>query len=179
MQVTNNTTPPTAAPNQRHHLNFDGPKGQELLEALSQELGMSPDDLKAQVDAGADVRDIAKAKGISPRDLFQAIRGVMGDSPQTAQAGQGNRAHGHHHHAEQMDSTIVDAVASKLGMNAEDLTAALQSGKGLKDIANAHGVSDADLVQTLQQAFQQLQPYGAKGQAASFAAAPAAVDSAA
>jgi uncharacterized protein YidB (DUF937 family) len=174
MQVTNNTTATSAADNNHRRLNFDGPKGQELLQALSQKLGMSADDLKAQVDAGADVRDIAKAKGISPRDLFQAIRGVLGEPPQQAQG-----TKGHHRHHEQMDSTIVDAVAGKLGMKAEDLTAALQSGKGLKEIASDHGVSEADLVQTLQQAFQQLQPYDAKGQAGGFAAAPAAVDAAA
>ena len=147
-------------------MDFDSPRGQQILKALSDKLGMSGDDLKSQLQSGKSLRDIANDKGVSMHDLFQSVRQALGGSD----GAQG--AHGHHHHhggggASNVDSEVMQAVAQKLGVSTDDLASELKSGKGLMDIAKEKGVSEDDLVQTLQQAFQQVAPYGQGGNAGS------------
>ena len=160
MQV-DSTAAASASQAPAHHMSFDGPRGQEILKALADKLGMQPDDLKSQLDAGTSLRDLASAQGLSMHDLFAAVRQAVG--PQQGADGT-QAAHGHHHHHHggggSVDSKVLDAVAQKLGMSTTDLTSALQSGRGLLDIAKEKGVSEDDLVQTMQQAFQQIAPYG-------------------
>ena len=143
-----------------HQMNFDSPRGQQILKALADKLGTTPDDLKAQLNAGKSLKDLAAAKGLTPKDLFAAVRQAVGGSVE-AKGTQGAQGHHHHHRGgNHVDSQVLDAVSQKLGMTTADLTKELQSGKGLMDIAKEKGVSEDDLVSTLQQAFSKVAPYG-------------------
>src|SRR5512140_2474783 len=87
----------TAAQAPVHHMNFDGPRGQQILKALADKLGTTPDDLKAQLDSGKSLKDRAAAKGLTPKDRFAAVRQALGGTVE-ANGTQGVQGHQHHHH---------------------------------------------------------------------------------
>jgi uncharacterized protein YidB (DUF937 family) len=56
------------------HINFDSDAGKKLLANLADKLGTSADDLKQQLDNGANLKDLLKAKGVSHDDVKAAFQ---------------------------------------------------------------------------------------------------------
>jgi uncharacterized protein YidB (DUF937 family) len=55
------------------HVNFDSDAGKKLLASLADKLGTTADDLKSQLDNGANLKDLFKAKGVSHEDVRAAF----------------------------------------------------------------------------------------------------------
>jgi lipoate-protein ligase A len=55
------------------HVNFDSDAGKKLLANLADKLGTTSDDLKSQLDNGANLKDLLKAKGVSHEDVRAAF----------------------------------------------------------------------------------------------------------
>jgi predicted transcriptional regulator len=103
--------------------------GQAELNAAAKALGITADDLSAQLKSGKTLDQIATAKGVDPKTVMEAIRAAR---------------------PLMLGSTELDAAAKALGMTSADLSAELQSGKTLSDVATEKGVS----MQTVQDAVQ-------------------------
>jgi uncharacterized protein (DUF433 family) len=102
---------------------------QAELDAAAEALGISADDLSSQLQSGKTLEEIATAQGVDPQTVKEAIRSAR--PPRLGSAG-------------------LDAAAKALGMTSADLTAQLEAGNSLADIASAQGVD----VRTVQDAIQ-------------------------
>jgi hypothetical protein len=60
-------------PGGQGHINFDSDAGKKLLANLADKLGTTADDLKSQLDNGAHLKDLLKAKGVSHEDIRAAF----------------------------------------------------------------------------------------------------------
>lgn len=130
---------------------------EKFLNAASKALGMSTDDLKAELDSGKRLNDIAKEKGVSEKDLHGAINQALG-RPEGA---------GHHgpragHNKEKLAQQVLSGVAEKLGVSMDTLSS-VKSGSDLRAVAAKAGVSDDQLAGILEDAFSKLMPYGPNG----------------
>ncbi len=102
---------------------------QAELDAAAKALGMTADDLSAQLKSGKTLEEIATAKGVEPKTVMEALRAVRPLMLGTAE---------------------LDAAAKALGMTSADLSAAMKSGKTLSDLATQKGVA----LKTVQDAIQ-------------------------
>lgn len=102
---------------------------QAELNAAAKVLGITADDLSAQLKSGKTLDQIATAKGVDPKTVMEAIRAAQ---------------------PLMLGSTELDAAAKALGMTSADLAAELNSGKSLADIAAGKSVD----LQTVQDAIQ-------------------------
>ncbi len=97
------------------------------LDAAAKALGMTSDDLSAQLKSGKTLADIATAQGVDIKTVMEAIRAA---------------------HPFMLPSAELDAAAKALGMTSDDLSAALKSGKTLQQVATDQKVD----IQTVQDA---------------------------
>lgn len=109
-----------------------GPRqlGQAELNAAAEALGISTDDLSAQLASGKTLDEIAIAQGVESKTVMDAIRSAR--PPRLGAAG-------------------LEAAAKALGMTADDLSTQLAAGTSLADIATQKGV-DLQIVQDAIQA---------------------------
>jgi hypothetical protein len=121
-------TPPTPAAGQPQggpgHPDGSGdashPFAQAELDAAAKALGITSTDLSAQLKAGKTLQDIATAQGVDINVVRQAM-----DAARPPMLG----------------PTELDAAAKALGMTSADLSAQLQSGKTLQDLATSKGAT--------------------------------------
>ena len=119
-------TPPTPAAGQTGPgmPGQDGRGPHELdqagLNAAAKVLGITADDLSAQLKAGKTLDQIATAQGVDAKTVMDAIRAA-----EPMRLGQNE----------------LDAAAKVLGMTSADLSTALQSGKSLETIASEKNVA--------------------------------------
>jgi lambda repressor-like predicted transcriptional regulator len=108
-----------------------GPRqlGQAELDAAAKVLGISADELSSQLQSGKTLDEIATAQGVDPKTVMDAIRSTR---------------------PPRLGSTGLDAAAKALGMTSADLSAQLNAGTSLADIAAQQGVD----LQTVQNAIQ-------------------------
>lgn len=112
----------------------DGGRGHGL-EATAQVLGMTTDELKAALDSGKTLEQIAKEKGVDYADVQAAMQAARGTEMRGLKGGAG-----------------LDAAAKVLGMTTDELTTALQGGKTLEQVAEEKGVDFADVQAAMQSA---------------------------
>ena len=105
------------------------PLSQGELDAAAKALGITSDNLSAQLNSGKTLQDIATTQGVDIKVVMQAMDAVR---------------------PVHLDSTELDAAAKALGMTSTDLSAQLQSGKTLSDLATSKGVT----LQSVQDAIQ-------------------------
>jgi hypothetical protein len=103
--------------------------GQAELDAAAKALGISADDLSTQLKNGKTLAEMATAHGVDPQTVMQAIQAAR---------------------PPKLGPTGLDAAAKALAMTSSDLSAQIEAGKSLADIASAQGVD----VQTVQDAIQ-------------------------
>lgn len=106
-----------------------GPLGSAELEAAAKVLGMTTDELSAALEAGKTLEQLATEKGVDLQTLIDAIRAV---------------------HPLRLGSAELEAAAQALDMTTDELSAALNDGKTLQELADAAGVE----LQTVQEAIQ-------------------------
>jgi hypothetical protein len=105
------------------------PLDQAELHAAAKALGITADDLSAQLKSGKTLEDIATAKGVDinvVRQAIDAVRPMM------------------------LGPAELPAAAKALGMTTDDLSTQLKNGKTLSDLATAKGVT----LQVIQDAIQ-------------------------
>jgi len=124
-------TPPATAPTSHD----------QMQAALAKALGISVDELNADLGAGKTVLQIASAKGVDLTSLMTTLQGThpagYGPGNHGAMTGQGH---------DQMQS----AFAKALGISVDDLNAQLKAGKTVPEIASAKGIDLSTLMTTLQ-----------------------------
>jgi hypothetical protein len=129
----------------------------EMLSSTADLLGMTVDDLKSKLGAGASLDDVASARGVSHDALISnLVDGMSAHAPKDAaginMTAMAERIAGHHgggtpavrsgNGADPSDLlTAVEALAAKLDLSGSDLLAKLESGTTLTDIAAQAGVS--------------------------------------
>ncbi len=118
---------PTGGPGGPGH--GDRQLSQAELDAAAKALGITADDLFAQLSSGKTLQDIASAQGVDFSVVMQAMDAVR---------------------PVRLDSAQLDAAAKALGMTATDLSTQLQNGKTLSDLATEKGVT----LQSVQDAIQ-------------------------
>ncbi len=93
---------------------------QAELDAAAKALGITADDLSAQLKSGKTLQDIATAQGVDFKTVMDALQPFRPVRLGTAE---------------------LDAAAKALGMTSADLSTQLQNGKTLSDLAAAQGVT--------------------------------------
>jgi hypothetical protein len=137
------------------------PREEPSLDNTAKLLGVSADDLRTQLKAGTTLDDVASSKGVSSGDLVSALKtDLQANKPAGAPelsddqltqmatniaAGKGpGRAHGHHGHHGDAPGAAPQArlqdLATTLGVSADDLLNALQSGAKLSSASVDGGV---------------------------------------
>jgi lambda repressor-like predicted transcriptional regulator len=145
------------------------------MDAAEKLLGMSASDLRTAMQSGQSLASIASSKGISQDALTAAMATAIQAANPSVSADQATKvataiatrtppaggqqpatgaASGHHHHHHHAAAAATDAAAQALGMSADDLAAALQSGQTLADIATSQGVSQSSLTSAISSALQ-------------------------
>jgi hypothetical protein len=154
-------------------------KGLNLLSSAANLLGLQPQELKAELQAGKSLKDIATAKGIDTIKFAQDLEAVLTTKiDQEVQNGKINseqaaalktklsqriqvdldkkwderKGHGFNGANKGNIKGIREQVQSLLGIDASSLRTELQSGKSLADIAQAKGISKETLVEKIQAA---------------------------
>ncbi len=135
----------------------------QLMDASAQYLGLSADDLRAQLQAGKSLADIAKAEGKSVDGLKEALQAVLSSdqSQGTSSSVLLDRIiNGHPGRPPGREGDkkgggfeqILEVSAKYLGLSTEELQSQLESGKSLADIAQAEGKGVDGLKEALQAA---------------------------
>ncbi|MBI2861405.1 MAG: hypothetical protein HYX89_01150 [Chloroflexi bacterium] len=148
----------------------------QTVQIAAQTLGMSVDDLQAQLQQGKSIADVAKEKGVDPQRIIDArvakardnVNQMVKDGKLTqAQADQAiqNLPDQVKRQVEAKGTGVAaprglggmmlpvpglwDDAAQFLGISRDDLNAQLQGGKSLVEIAQARGKSKQDLINFL------------------------------
>jgi predicted DNA-binding protein YlxM (UPF0122 family) len=145
-----------------------GPGGPGL-DTVAEVLGMTPEDLRAQLQAGKTLAEIAEAQGVDPQAVCDALHALAEERLQQAvadgqltqeQADQMLERMAEHEGDCLLDAgspfgmrhgrgmgmgwrdhgAVLDTAAEVLGMTPEDLQTELQTGKSLAEIAEAQNV---------------------------------------
>jgi lambda repressor-like predicted transcriptional regulator len=120
-----------------------GPGGHQLdgaaLEAAAQVLGMTTDEVSAALQEGKSLDYLAGQAGVDLQTLHEAIRAAM--PARDGQFPDGKRG---------LSDAALQAVAGALNMTTDEVSAALQEGKTLEDLATQAGVD----IQVIRDAMQ-------------------------
>ena len=130
------------------------------LEALAEGLGLTPEALQAEFDAGKALPEIAAERGIEHTDLMAALGaegacGMHGDFIRGGFMGHGKREHldGEYdcdlHDGIEAKEGQLEALAEALGLTPEALQAEFDAGKALPEIAAELGIEHTDLMAAL------------------------------
>jgi hypothetical protein len=138
--------------------------GKDPMAAVATKLGLSTDDLKAQLKSGKSLDDVATAQGVSHDDLISAIKaGMPADKASGTDAdamaekiattkgmpkpppGGGPRGH----NTGIQDSAKLSGVSKLLDMNSDDVSSQATSATDLVKMLQSKGVDLTSLKNTL------------------------------
>jgi len=153
-QESTTTAPdPATADDERHR----GGRGGRHLDAAAEALGMTEDELRAELEAGKTIADVAGERGVDVDTVIDAIVAdatadirervtamVNGEAP----AG-GPRGAGHHGGGGRGFRAGLDAAADVLGITQDELRAALEDGQSIAQVAEANGVDVQTVIDAL------------------------------
>jgi DNA-directed RNA polymerase specialized sigma subunit len=117
-----------------------GTEHTQMLDTVANALGMTVDELQAELQAGKTIPQIAKEKGIDLTQLqstMQAEHAAGGMAGGMGMGGHGSMAGGH--------GQAQETIANALGLTVEELQAELQAGKTVPQIAQEKGVDLATI----------------------------------
>lgn len=121
------------------------------LEAAATALGMTTDELKAELEAGATIAQVAADEGVDVDTVIDAmvteatdgirerITAIVNGEAPLGGPGRGPRGFG----------ARLDAVADALGVTEDELHTALQDGQSIADVAAAEGVDVQTVIDAL------------------------------
>jgi uncharacterized protein (DUF433 family) len=104
------------------------------LDAAAEVLGMTTDELKAALEGGKTLEQIAEEKNVDFADVQAAMQAARGDDEVRGLMG----------------GPGLDAASQALGMTTDELKAALAGGKTLEQVAEEKGVDFADVQAAMQ-----------------------------
>jgi len=110
-----------------------GPLGGGGLEAAAKALGMTTDELTSALESGKTLEQLATEKGVDIETVQDAIRAAR---------------------PLRLGSVELEAAAKALGMTTDELTAALQGGKTLEQVAADKGVDFQKVTDAVQAAHE-------------------------
>ena len=129
------------------------------LAVAAKALGMSTEDLGAELKAGKTIAEVAQAKGVDKQVVVDALVAASGERLDALKASLPERM------AKLVDGTPrdgdhgpggidgerpgLDAAAKVLGVSTEDLKAQLKDGTSLADIATAKGIDKQKVIDAL------------------------------
>jgi hypothetical protein len=97
-----------------------------VLEAHADALGMTPEELRAELESGKRMREILEENGVKPDFMRDTVHErFIGPPPKAPKRGM---------HGPGLQADVMAAKADLLGMTVEDLTAAIESGQCMRDI---------------------------------------------
>jgi ribosomal protein S13 len=169
----------TAAPNEKWHGKHEGKwehagAGKDMLNEAASAVGLTADELAAQLKGGKTLAEVAQAKGIAKTDLIakltaQATAKIderVKSGKMTADQAAKVKANLNDKIAKAVDSKGLqrefhrgdkgergfgymgnsDSLAKYLGITTDDLRKELKAGKSLVEIAKAHNVTEDQLI---------------------------------
>ena len=136
----------------------DGPhlheRGGPFLDAAAEALGMTTDELQAELEAGKTIADVAGEKGVDVNTVIDAmVTSATDDLREHVTAiVNGDAPLGHHHGFMRRHPGIregFEAAATALNMTGDELRAALEDGSTLAEVAEAQGVDVQTLIDAM------------------------------
>ncbi len=136
-------------------------QGGQMIQAVADLLGMTPDQIVAERQAGKSLADIAAEHGVDQNTLVQTITNAMvpriqqfvsrmvtrqGFGPDQGR-GPGRQAFGQR--LRNARQAMLQPIADLLGMTPDQIVAERRAGKSLDDIAAEHGVDQNTLLQAV------------------------------
>lgn len=109
------------------------------LAAVADALNMSPNEVTAALKEGKTLPELAEEAGVDLQEVKDAIRAVVGDDGPFGMPGKKRG----------LDGAALEVVAGMLKMTPDEITAALQEGKTLPDLAEEAGVDMQDVKSAL------------------------------
>ena len=157
--ITATTTPDSGASGAAGDRHRPGPMGGGVeMDAAAKALGLTPAELKTQLDAGKTLAEVATAQGVDRQDLIDALVAAGKARLDEAKADLPNRM------ADLVDHSFqgrggprgpfgsgpgFEAAAKVLGVSTDDLAAALKDGKSMADVAKEKGVDVQKVIDAL------------------------------
>ncbi len=102
------------------------------LDTVAALLDMTPEEVTAALEAGQNLPELADAAGVDMQDIKDALSKLRGES------GRGR-----------FDGDALDTIADLLGMTPEEVTAALEAGQTLPELADKAGVNIEEIKDTM------------------------------
>lgn len=143
------STTTTATPADDEARPGGGPRG-ERLEAAATALGMTADELEAELQAGNTIAEVAAAEGVDVETVIDAIVADATDELRervtafvNGEAPLGGPRPGRN------GGPRLDAAAAALGITEDELKAALQDGQSIAQIAEANGIDVQTVIDAL------------------------------
>jgi len=95
-----------------------------FLEEIASKLNLSSDDIesmKLEIKSGLSIRDVLANHGITMNDIREALGTVMNDH--------------------RLSNTQIQTLANKMGLDADEIQAEIDSGKSLHEILKGHDIT--------------------------------------
>lgn len=106
-----------------------GELSDEALATMAEALDMSTDDLSAALEEGTTLKELADSAGVDLREILGANRPDRAEGMRERGFGGGD-----------LDDASLETMSELLGLSADDLSAALEDGKTIHELADAAGV---------------------------------------
>lgn len=148
-QETTTTTDSTDSGEVRH-VRFGGPG----IEAAAEALGLTEDELRAELEAGKTIAEVAGEQGVDVETVIDAVvtaatadlrehvtAMVNGEAPVGGPRGG--------HHGGRGFGARLDAVAEALGITEDELHDAIEDGQTIAEVADANGVDVQTVIDAL------------------------------
>src|SRR3990172_683038 len=123
-----------------------GAQHTQMQSTLAEALGLTPEELQAQIQAGKTVPQIAQERGV---DLTKLQTTMQAQHQTGGPAMAGPMAGGHGTMAGQ-HSEMQSAVANALGLTTEEFQAQIEAGKTVPQIAQERGIDLAKIHEAVQ-----------------------------
>jgi uncharacterized protein YidB (DUF937 family) len=121
----------------------------EALSAAAEVLGITADELSAALEEGTTLDELAETAGVDVQDVLDAIREAM-PAPKDA-PGQGGPGQDGSKDLKLTDDAL-EAAAAALGITVDELSAALEEGTTLEELAETAGVDIDDVMDAIREA---------------------------
>lgn len=133
-------------------------RGHELLSVAAEAIGISEDGLRAALEDGQSIAQVAEANGVDVQDVVDAMVADATDDLEAAIEAlpermaevverEGLPERPHHRHGR--FGAGLDAAAEAIGIESEELRAALRDGATIAEVAEANDVDVQDVVDAL------------------------------
>lgn len=152
-QESTTTTEP--ADEVRHH-RFGGP----IIDAAAEALGMTTDELKAELESGTTIADVAGEKGVevdtvvdamvaaATEDIREHVTAIVNGEAPLGGRGHGPGGPGRPGRHEGFHVGLT-AAAEALGLTEDELRAELEDGSTLAEVATEHGVEPQAVIDAM------------------------------